>query len=281
MWTSSYVFNSRKNCKINANCYKKYLFSLRVIRKKLATFLIERASLSIGLVNSITTLSYYFLLLLIVLVALSTAGVNLNQITIILGALGVGIGFGLQTIANNFISGLILLTERTIKVGDIVELENGLLGEVKDISIRSTVIKTYDSLDIIVPNSDFISNRVTTWTYGDDWRRLRIPFGVSYGSDPDEVAKLAIEVAKEIPTNIEDGAHPLRVWFEGFGDSSLDFSLLVWCQMRRLLPVSDLLSDYYFALFRKFKEAGIEIPFPQRDLHLRSISPEISHIFKK
>jgi small-conductance mechanosensitive channel/outer membrane murein-binding lipoprotein Lpp len=257
------------------------IFSLRVVRKKLATFLIERASLSIGLVNSITSLSYYFLLLLIVLVALSTAGVNLNQITIILGALGVGIGFGLQTIANNFISGLILLTERTIKVGDIVELENDLLGEVKNISIRSTVIRTYDSLDIIVPNSDFISNRVTTWTYGDDWRRLRIPFGVSYGSDPDEVAKLAIEVAKEIPTTIEDGDHHLRVWFEGFGDSSLDFSLLVWCRMRRLAPVSGLLSDYYFALFRKFKEAGIEIPFPQRDLHLRSISPEISHIFKK
>lgn len=257
------------------------IFSLRVVRKKLATFLIERASLSIGLVNSITSLSYYFLLLLIVLVALSTAGVNLNQITIILGALGVGIGFGLQTIANNFISGLILLTERTIKVGDIVELKNDLLGEVKNISIRSTVIRTYDSLDIIVPNSDFISNRVTTWTYGDDWRRLRIPFGVSYGSDPDEVAKLAIEVAKEIPTTIEDGDHHLRVWFEGFGDSSLDFSLLVWCRMRRLAPVSGLLSDYYFALFRKFKEAGIEIPFPQRDLHLRSISPEISHIFKK
>jgi small-conductance mechanosensitive channel len=257
------------------------IFFLRWIRKKLAEFLIEKARLSIGVVNSIATLSYYFLLLLVVLVALSTAGVNLSQITIILGALGVGIGFGLQTIANNFISGLILLTERTIKVGDIVELENGLIGEVKNVSIRSTVIRTYHGLDLIVPNSDFISNRVTTWTYGDDWRRLRIPFGVSYDSDPDEVAKIATEIAREIPTTVEDDEHPINVWFEGFGDSSLNFSLLVWCRMTQLKPISGLFSDYYFALFRKFKEAGIEIPFPQRDLHLRSISPKIMESFKK
>ena len=135
---------------------------LKWIRKKLSKFLIEKAGLSIGVVNSIATLSYYFLLLLVILVALSTAGVNLSQITIILGALGVGIGFGLQTIANNFISGLILLTERTIKVGDIVEVGENLVGEVKNVSIRSTVIRTYQGLDLIVPNSEFISNRVTT-----------------------------------------------------------------------------------------------------------------------
>jgi len=257
------------------------IFFLRWIRKKLAKFLVEKAGLSIGVVNSIATLSYYFLLLLVILVALSTAGVNLSQVTIILGALGVGIGFGLQTIANNFISGLILLTERTIKVGDIVELENGLIGEVKNVSIRSTVIRTYYGLDLIVPNSDFISNRVTTWTYGDDWRRLRIPFGVSYDSDPDEVAKIATEVAREIPTTAEDDDHPINVWFEGFGDSSLNFSLLVWCRMTQVKPLTGLFSDYYFALFRKFKEAGLEIPFPQRDLHLRSISPKIMESFKR
>jgi len=254
---------------------------LKWIRKKLSKFLIEKAGLSIGVVNSIATLSYYFLLLLVILVALSTAGVNLSQITIILGALGVGIGFGLQTIANNFISGLILLTERTIKVGDIVEVGENLVGEVKNVSIRSTVIRTYQGLDLIVPNSEFISNRVTTWTYGDDWRRLRIPFGVSYDSDPDEIAKIATETARQIPTTAEDDAHPINVWFEGFGDSTLNFSLLVWCRMTQLKPISGLFSDYYFALFRKFKEAGIEIPFPQRDLHLRSISPKIMESFKK
>ncbi len=251
------------------------IYILRLIRKKLSVFLIEKAGLSVGVVNSISTLSYYFMLILVIFIALSTAGINLSQITIILGALGVGIGFGLQTIANNFISGLILLTERTIKVGDIVELENGIMGKVKDVSIRSTVIRTYDGLDLIVPNSDFISNKVATWTYADDWRRLRIPFGVSYDSDPDKVAEIAKEVARQIPTTIEDEDHPVSVWFEGFGESSLDFSLLVWCRMEKLKPITGLMSDYYFALFRRFKQEGIEIPFPQRDLHIKSL-PEIS-----
>jgi len=254
------------------------IYFLRLIRKRLAKLLIEKVHLSEGVVNSISTLSYYFMLILVIFIALSTAGINLSQITIILGALGVGIGFGLQTIANNFISGLILLTERTIKVGDIVELENGLIGKVKDVSIRRTVIRTYDGLDIIVPNSDFIAGKVATWTYGDDWRRLRIPFGVSYNSDPDRVAEIAKEVARSIPTTIEDEDHPITVWFEGFGDSSLDFSLLVWCRIEKLKPITGLISDYYFALFRRFKEEGIEIPFPQRDIHIKSIPDSI---FKK
>ena len=253
---------------------------LRVIRRRLTDFFVRKAWFSIGIANSLTTLSYYFLLFIVLVVAISTAGVNLSQITIILGALGVGIGFGLQTIVNNFLSGLILLTERTITVGDIIELQDGLLGKVEKISIRSTVIRTYDGLDIIVPNSDFTSNRVTSWTYGNDWRRLRIPFGVSYGSDPDEVASVATETARNIPSTIEDKHHPIQVWFQGFGESNLDFTLLVWCRLSRLMPKSGLISDYYFELFRKFKEAGIEIPFPQTDLHLRSISPEIMESIK-
>ncbi len=258
------------------------IYLLRLIKSKLSKFLIERFGLSVGLVNSISTLSYYFMLLLVIFIALSTAGVNLSQITIILGALGVGIGFGLQTIANNFISGLILLTERTIKVGDIVELENGLIGTVKDVSIRSTVIRTYDGLDMIIPNSEFISNKVSTWTYGDDWRRLKIHFGVSYNSDPAKVRQIAIEVARKIPITIEDKEHPVTVWFEGFGDNSIDFCLLVWCRMGNLpKSVTGLKSDYYFELFKKFQEEGIEIPFPQRDIHIKSISQDISHIIKK
>jgi len=256
------------------------IYLLKLIRKKLSKFLIEKAGLSVGVVNSISTLSYYFMLILVLFIALSTAGINLSQITIILGALGVGIGFGLQTIANNFISGLILLTERTIKVGDIVELENGIMGKVKDVSIRSTVIRTYDGLDLIVPNSDFIANKVATWTYADDWRRLRIQFGVSYNSDPDRVAEIAKEVARQIPTTIEDEEHPVSVWFEGFGESSLDFSLLVWCRMEQLKPITGLMSDYYFALFRRFKQEGIEIPFPQRDLHIKSLPEGMFNSFE-
>jgi len=196
--------------------------------------------------------------------------------------LGVGIGFGLQTIANNFISGIILLSERAIKVGDIVEVGGNLTGEIKRINMRSTVIRTYDGLDVIVPNAEFISNRVTTWTYDDDWRRLHIPFGVAYGSDPQQVAKVAYEVAKETSTTAEDEQHKTKVLFTGFGDSSLDFSLLLWCRMHRLRKsTKELISDYYFNLYKKLIEAGIEIPFPQRDIHIRSLSGEIPKNFKK
>ncbi|MEA3224133.1 MAG: mechanosensitive ion channel, partial [Thermodesulfobacteriota bacterium] len=140
---------------------------------------------------------------------------------------------------------------------------------------------TFNGDDIIVPNSEFVSGRVNSWTYGDDWRRLNIPFGVSYDSDPDEIVKLATEAAREVEITAEDRDHPIRIFFEGYGESSLDFSIRVWCRMTRLRIHSGLVSDYYFVLFRKLKEAGVVIPFPQQDLHLQSVSPEFSTIFKK
>ncbi|MBN2706085.1 MAG: mechanosensitive ion channel, partial [Deltaproteobacteria bacterium] len=246
---------------------------LRLMRLKIATLLVQKAALSPGAVNSITTLGYYAGLLVGAIIILSSAGLDLSQLSIILGALGVGIGFGLQTITNNFISGIILLTEQTVKVGDLVTISDGLVGEVKNVSIRTTVIRTIEGEDIIVPNSDLISNRVNTWTYGDDWRRLNIPFGVSYDSDPDEVVRLAEAAAREVSITREDFMHPLKIFFEGFGDNSLDFSIRVWCRMTNLKAPTGLKSEYYFALFRKFKQAGITIPFPQRDLHLQSASP--------
>lgn len=253
---------------------------LKIIRKKLTSILFKKAHLSYGAVNSITTLGYYASLVLVALIAMSTAGLDLSQLSIILGALGVGIGFGLQTIANNFISGLILLTERSIRVGDIVNIGDNITGEVKNLAIRATIIRTYDGEDIIVPNSEFVSNRVRTWTYGDDWRRLKIRFGVSYDADPDKVRDIAIDAAREVKTTIEDEDHPIRIRFEGFGDNSLDFSIRVWCRMTRLRAYSGLISDYYFVLFKKLKEADIEIPFPQRDVHLRSVSADILKFIK-
>ncbi len=248
---------------------------LRLVRRKVVILLRNNTRLSFGSITSITTLGYYVILVLCLFVILNTVGVNLSQITVILGALGVGIGFGLQTIANNFISGIILLSEQTIKAGDIVNMENGLTGEVKKVAIRSTIIRTVNGDDIIVPNSEFVSGRVNTWTYGDDWRRLKIPFGVSYDSDPDEVARIAEEAAREVETTREDNEHPIRVFFEGYGDSSLDFSIRVWCRMNQLKSLSGLHSDYYFILYRKLKKAGVTIPFPQRDIHLQSIAPEV------
>jgi len=249
---------------------------LRLLRRTIARLLEKRLGMSVGAINSITTLSYYISLLIGTLIILSTAGLDLSQLSIILGALGVGIGFGLQTITSNFFSGIILLTEQTVKVGDYINLGEGLIGKVKKMAIRATVVRTVEGEDIIVPNSDFISNRVSTWTYGDDWRRLNIPFGVSYASDPDEIVQLAEAAAREVDITREDFMHPLRIFFEGFGDNSLDFSIRVWCRMNNLKAPSGLKSDYYFALFRKLKEAGVVIPFPQHDLHLQSASPELT-----
>jgi small-conductance mechanosensitive channel len=145
---------------------------------------------------------------------------------------------------------------------------------VRKISIRATIVRTFDGEDVIVPNSEFVSSRVSTWSFDDNWRRLKIPFGVSYGSDPEEVVRLATEAAREVQITREDSAHPLRVFFEGFGNNSLDFSIRPWCWMNQIHAHTGMISDYYFALFKKFKEAGIEIPFPQTDLHIKSIAPE-------
>ncbi len=247
---------------------------LNVIRRKTASLLTERTAMTPGAVHSMTTLVYYAAFVLGILIILSIIGFNVSQLGIIFGALSVGLGFGLQTIANNFVSGIILLTEQPIQVGDYVELQEGTTGEVKKISIRATIVRTFDGEDVIVPNSELVTNRVNTWSYEDNWRRLKIPFGVSYDADPQEVVRLAEEAAREVHFTKEDGEHPLRIFFEGFGDNSLDFSIRPWCWMNQIHAQSGMLSDYYFVLFRKLKEGGVAIPYPQTDLHLKSISPE-------
>jgi len=255
---------------------------LKLLRRRLEKFLIKHLGMAPGVVNSLSTLSYYIMLCLLALVALSSAGVNMSQIALIFGALSVGIGFGLQTIANNFISGIILLSERSIKVGDLVQFEDGTIGVVKKINIRSTVIRTFDALEIIVPNSEFISQRISTWTYEDDWRRILIPFGVAYGTDPEKVRDVVIEAARKVPITREDRDHPIRVRFVGFGESSLDFELAVWIRQSEVnRAMTGIKSDYYYAIYKALQEAGIEIPFPQRDIHLRSIYPEALEGLKK
>lgn len=257
------------------------IWFLTAMRRKTAAVLAEKTAMAPGAIHSLTTLIYYASLVLGGFLILATAGFNVSQLGIIFGALGVGIGFGLQTIFNNFFSGIILLTEQSIQVGDYVQLATGIDGEVRQISIRATIVRTFDGEDVIVPNSEFVSSRVNTWSYGDNWRRLKIPFGVSYDADPTEVARLATEAAREVKVTKEDSTHPLRVFFEGFGSNSLDFSIRPWCWMNQINANTGMISDYYFALFKKLKEAGIEIPFPQTDLHIKSISPEVVAILQE
>ena len=220
----------------------------------------QRTRLAPGTATSVATLGYYAAAVLAVLIILGAVGINLTQLTVAFGALGVGIGFGLQNILNNFASGIILLAEQVIKVGDVVNLKDDLTGEVKKISIRYTVIRTINGDDVIVPNSEFVSGRVNSWTYADDWRRLTVPFSVACGADPDAIVRLCLEAAREVAITREDAAHPALVFFDGFGDSGLKFSLRVWCRMRQLRPGAGLHSDYYFALHKKLTAAGIELP---------------------
>ena len=216
-------------------------------------------------------LSHYTIFTIAVIVALSTIGLDFSNIALVAGALGVGIGFGLQSIVSNFVSGLIILFEHSLRVGDYIELDTGLTGTVKAINVRSTLINTNDNIDIVVPNSEFVSNRLTNWTLAERILRMRIPFGVAYGSDKELVRKAAIEAAGEVQYTLKNlrGREP-DVWLVEYGDSSLNFLLLVWVNRQGARRPTRTRAAYLWAMEDKFREYGIEIPFPQRDLNLRS-----------
>ena len=200
-------------------------------------------------------------------ISLQMVGVNLNSLAFIAGAVGVGLGFGLQNIISNFISGLIILAERPIAIGDRVEI-GGVAGQVREISLRSTTVITNDNMAIIVPNADFITQRVTNWSYEDPRVRFRIPFGVAYGTDLPKLRKLMLEVADEHPKALKDPKPEL--FFVGFGDSSLNFELAVWSSEVTTSP-RRFRSDLFFAMEKKLRENAIEIPYPQQDLHVRTV----------
>ncbi|MEM9263126.1 MAG: mechanosensitive ion channel domain-containing protein, partial [Pseudomonadota bacterium] len=241
------------------------LLVTRFIQRTGERSFLPRTRLDTGVQNSLKTLIGYVGLIIAFGSAVSALGFNLSNLAIIAGALSVGIGFGLQSIVNNFVSGLILLFERPIKVGDWIVTSAGE-GIVKRISVRSTEIETFDRSSVIVPNSELISNAVTNWTHKNKQGRVIISVGVSYDTDPDLVIKLLEEVARD--THILLAYPAPYVYFVGFGDSSLDFEL------RGLIrDVNSGLSaktGLRVAIFKKLKDAGIEIPFPQRDLNIRT-----------
>lgn len=219
-----------------------------------------------GVQNSLITLIGYGGLVVALFAAISAMGFDLSNLALIAGALSVGIGFGLQSIVNNFVSGLILLFERPIKVGDWVVTASGE-GTVKKISVRSTEIETFNRASIIVPNSELISQSVTNWTHKNRLGRIIIPVGVSYKSDPELVRDVLLKCAKNHPQTLAYPA-PYVTW-QDFGASSLDFDVRVF--IRDIGDILGVKTDLRFAIFKALKEAGIEIPFPQRDLHVISM----------
>ena len=228
--------------------------------------LLAKKRLERGLKNSILTVVSYLTWGLGLILAMGTLGVNATSLAVVFGAISIGIGFGLQNIFNNFISGLILLFERPIQVGDYVEV-NGLWAEVKKINVRSTVVQTFDNAAVIIPNADFISQQVTNWSFKDARMRRHINVGVAYGSDTELVRKTLLKIATEMPDVLK---YPRPdVIFLDHADSALLFRLRIWTHVDNYWSVT---SAIRFELDKRFRELDIEIAFPQRDIHIRSVA---------
>jgi len=248
---------------------------LAFLLSRLLRFILEedvypRVELVRGVPYAISTMLHYIVLLLGFFLALVALGINLDRFAILAGAFGVGIGFGLQNVVNNFVSGIILLFERPVKVGDVVQLgERG--GELKRIGLRASVLRTWEGSEVIVPNGRLISDEVVNWTLSDQQRRLELSVGVAYGTAPERVIEILLKVASAHPGIMSDPAP--QALFVSFGDSALEFLLRVWTtRYERWVAIrSELMVGVNAAL----REAGITIPFPQRDLHVQSIGPEV------
>ncbi len=236
----------------------------RLLRFVLETDVMPRMDLPRGVPAAIDRLSHYAVVVVGVMIAATAAGLDFSRINLIVGALGVGIGFGLQNIVNNFVSGLILLFERPIRVGDKLQLGQ-VSGVVKNIGMRASVVRTWEGAEVIVPNANLISAEVINWTLSDERRRVEIPLGVAYGTDLQTVLRLLLSAAQNHPEVLKD-PEPVAL-FLGFGESSLDFELRAWAGDEFVRVASEL----RVAISQALAEAGIEIPFPQRDLHLRSV----------
>jgi len=241
-------------------------FLQRLVRKKHAS---EHSMYNLGRVL------HYCIIAIALVVALSYLGLDTSKLALVAGALSVGIGFGMQAIFSNFISGLILLFEQPLRVGDLVELESGVFGRIRDINVRSTRITTRDNVDILVPNTEFVAGRVINHTLDDPVRRIHVPFGVAYGSDPDTVREAALAAAERVGITHTDWQRKTEVWLMEFGDSALNFKLVVWVNSNMVSPLGDPYALYNLELLKELNEREIEVPFPQRDLHVRSWEPPL------
>ncbi len=242
----------------------------RLVRFTLTEDVFPRLRLPRGVGDSISKVVHYTVLGFGIMVALAVAGIDLSNFALLAGALGIGIGFGLQNLVNNFVSGLILIFERPIQLGDTIEFGTWI-GTVRRIGIRSSTVRTFDGAEVIVPNGSLISSEVVNWTLSDRLRRIEVSVGVAYGTDPQRVLDILLDVVAK-HDNVLQHPQPLAL-FVGFGDSSLDFKTLFWTS-----NFDDWLrirSDVTVKINQAVTEAGIEIPFPQRDLHFKSIDPSV------
>ena len=238
----------------------------------------HESTLSSSTKTLLANLGYYLIVIVSFFIALNILGVKLSSLAIVAGALSVGIGFGLQNVVSNFVSGIILMFERSIKIGDYIEVGDNR-GYVTDIRMRSTTIKTNENIDIVIPNQQFIENKVINWTMNDKIRRFSIPFGVAYGSDPKEVIDLVKEAVIQSDYKryiIDNARRKTTVIMTEMADSSVNFELLVWLKGAEVIDKPKRTISYFLILiYETLNQHGIEIPFPQRDLHIRSIPNDL------
>jgi small-conductance mechanosensitive channel len=246
------------------------------LRKGVVRVATRRDKISLATAYTINRVMHYVIMFIGIMVALSSIGLDFSNVAWIAGALSVGIGFGLQSIVNNFVSGLIIMFERSLKVGDFIELQSGVTGTVAHINMRSTIVMTLDNIEIVVPNAEFMTGRVVNWTLSDQYRRIRIPFSVDYGTDKEAMVKLVLAAANKIPFTIHGHDREPQVWMTSMGDNGLEFELLVWIkhgshiEYRLAGSNQSWKAAYLWEIESALREAGISVPYPQQDLYVRS-----------
>lgn len=251
------------------------ILTLAIVAAWMVRLLVRRAQAQLGEARMASVyiggqIIRYLIIFAGLAAAISTLGVNLSTLSLFAGALGVGIGLGLQDIVKNFVCGIVLLFDRSIEVGDYVELEEGTSGIVSSIGPRATNLLTNDDVDVMVPNASLLNGRLTNWTRDRGTRRIHVPFSVAYGSDKDLVKKAALEAAHSVPfTLADDEQRRTQVWLRKFGDSSLDFELVVWPTLAAVKRPGSMMAAYCWAIDDALRKYEIEIPFPQRDIRLR------------
>lgn len=237
----------------------------KVLRSSLRNQVFKKLNIDEGLEYTLLRLVHFLILFIGIYIGLNTVNIPLGAILGLFAVIGVGIGFGLQNLTSNFISGIILLLERPVKVGDRLEI-SGVWGDVKHVNLRTTLIETPDGISVIVPNSKLLENEVVNYSYGNPKIRLQVPVGIAYGSDCQKAAEVLVQVALDNKRVLIEPKP--KAWFREFGDSSLNFMLLFW--IPNAVEKYDVISEINHAIDAGFRKNGIEIPFPQRDLHLRS-----------
>ena len=237
----------------------------KIIRSVLRNQVLKKLNLDEGLEYTLLRFVHFLVLFVGIYIGLTTVNIPLGAILGLFAVIGVGIGFGLQNLTSNFISGIILLLERPVKIGDRLEI-CGVWGDVRQINLRTTLIETPDGISVIVPNSKLLENELINFSYGNPMLRLQVPVGIAYGSDCQKAAEILVQVALDNKRVLTEPKP--KAWFREFGDSSLNFMLLFW--IPNAAEKYDVISEINYAIDAGFRKNGIEIPFPQRDLHLRS-----------